>query len=127
MRRHGRSGLHRHPEVEIRIGVDKFSDPLPVGGVEVVDGKISRSDGPIEVGFGVGTELAVDQPTGLSNYQRCRHEWSRVALKNRPASLVVGVCIVSGREDNAGVDEKASATKPLGKHVLILGCPSLAR
>jgi hypothetical protein len=77
-------------KAEVGVGPHQVGDAFPVGTGERLDAQVAYCDGAVEVGFRLAAELAVNQPARLSNNQGRGDERPRVALEERPATLVVG-------------------------------------
>ncbi len=99
-------------EAEIRVRVDQLGDPLPVRRREDFDSKVAGDDRAVEVGFGAGPELAIDQPTCLRHHEGCRDEGPGMTLQEGLTAIVVGISVIGRGQDDVGVDQEGQRPNP---------------
>jgi hypothetical protein len=97
---------------EVSVGVDQFGDALPVGRGECLDGQVAVNDRAVEAGLGRRSELSIDQPAGFRHHQRRRDERSGVTLQQRLTPNVVRIGVISGGENDVGVDQQCQRPNP---------------
>jgi len=97
---------------QVGVGLNQLGHPRPIRRCQSFNGQVPVGDRAVEPSLGGRSELTLDQPARLGNYQSGCGQRAGVVLEQRLAALVIGICVVGGSENNVGIDEQGQLPNP---------------
>jgi hypothetical protein len=87
------------------VGRAQLTHSFPIGGGQGFDGQGAVGDHVDESDLGCGSEVAIQQVTGVGNHQTSRDERAGVGFQKIDAGLVVWIGAVRYCDQRSGIND----------------------